>query len=53
MPMFVCDRKGIFYANRSLNYGEHVIAESNPNPSYFHELPEIVVKHNKKKKKVK
>ena len=39
MPMYVCDREGIFYCNRSLAFGEQVIAESNPNPSYFHELP--------------
>ena len=54
MPMYVCDRDGIYYCNRSLAFGEQIIAESNPNPKYFHELLEIVkVKKGNKKKKVK
>ena len=51
MPMYVCDRDGIYYCNRSLAFGEQIIADSNPNPKYFHELPvEPIIKKGKKKK---
>ena len=53
MPMYVCDRDGIYYCNRSLAFGEQIIADSNPNPKYFHELAQEPKKVKKSKKKVK